>query len=62
MSDHGHPTSRELHAAHADERNRVGLLARHEDAVRAHERERILGHLGVPMDEDDTGFCPGGKV
>jgi hypothetical protein len=34
------PTARELHDAHADERNRVSRLAKHEDEVRRLVNER----------------------
>lgn len=60
---HQHPSSRELHDRHADERVRVAQITKHETTVRQRERERILAHLGAPVDNEDiTGFCPGGKV
>lgn len=43
-----HPTSRETHAAHADERNRLNQLARSEHASRAGATLRAIGPLVQP--------------
>jgi hypothetical protein len=55
----------ERHAAAEDERVRLGLLERHEKAVRERERareRRRVAALCCDLRVDDTGFCPGGLV
>lgn len=60
MSDHGHPTSRELHQAAAFERARLRELQRHERQVREREKSRVLAHMmPLKVRYDETGFAPG---